>query len=203
MKALSRSRTTRKPLIAPIRAPVANSTRIASQTFSPKPEPPKVVSLTISQAASIGGKPTVDSSERSNLPAIRISDSAMTRTDSSDDCCRMLRKLLVVRKASLISAPATIASAIAGRSVSSRKRNADARRRISAPMPVGVATRSRASVATFHSLDRRDQVVIPPAGAELGHQPAPEDHQHPVAADQLVEIVGHDQHARAGGARLL
>ena len=45
--------------------------------------------------------------------------------------------------------------------------------------------------------------MIAPAGAELGHQPAPEDHEHPVAADQLVEIVGDDQHARTRGARLL
>ena len=135
MNAFRRSLTTRKPLMKPISAPVANRIRMASQTFRPMPEPPNVVSLTISQAASIGGSATVNSSDRSNLPAIRISASAITSTDSSDDCCRMFRKFLVVRKASLIRAPARIAITIAGTRVSSRKRNVEARRRSASPMP--------------------------------------------------------------------
>jgi len=79
----------RKPLTMPTTAPHANTTMIARYQLKPTPEPPTTVSLMISQAPSIGARPTTDSSERSNLPAIKINDSAITSTDSSEDCCRM------------------------------------------------------------------------------------------------------------------
>jgi hypothetical protein len=49
-------------------------------------EPPIDVSDTMSHAAIIGAKPTVDSRDRSNFPQSRMIDSAMTRIDSSEDC---------------------------------------------------------------------------------------------------------------------
>ena len=42
--------------------------------------------VAISQAPSMGASPTTDSSDRSNFPVMRIIESAITTTASSDDC---------------------------------------------------------------------------------------------------------------------
>ena len=132
----------------------------------------------ISQAPSIGASPTTNSSDRSNFPANRISVSAITTTDSSDDCCRMLRKLSVVRKASDANAPMIMTRMITGISVSSRKPRNVLRLR-------GVAgrfrTASACSLGIFDSFDRRHQRLALPTRSELGGQTALEDDKHAVA----------------------
>src|SRR5271169_6149575 len=198
MKALSRSRTIRKPLIAPTTAPVNSTTGIASHHASPTPEPPTSTFLMISHAPSIGASPTTDSSDKSNFPASRIKVSAITTTESSEDCCRMLRKLSLVRKASEANAPMTITSTITGISVSSRNPS-------SAPRCRGTAGRSCTAstrwLAMSDPLDRRDQFFAAPAGGKFLRQPALEDDEHAVADGQLVQLVGHNQHCGAAGAR--
>src|SRR5688500_5138367 len=104
----------------------------------------------------------------------------------------MFRKLLVVRNASLISAPAMIASAIAGRRVRWRRRKVDTRLRSSAALPPRAVLIPAASTATSHPLDRRDQLMVTPVRAEFGHQPPAKDHEHPIADHQLVQIVRDD-----------
>ena len=77
MNALILSATIRKPLIAPISAPTASAIGIA-QTAETTPAPCSMPLGRVSHAAMPGARPTVDSSERSILPLIRISDSAST-----------------------------------------------------------------------------------------------------------------------------
>src|ERR1700722_14617918 len=198
MNALSRNRTIRKPLTAPTIAPVNSTTGIASHHASPTPEPPISTSLVISHAPSIGASPTTDSSDRSNFPLSRIRVSAITTTESSEDCCRMLRKLSAVRKASEANAPMTITSTITGISDSSRNPSSrPPRRRTAGRSPIT----STCWLAMSDPLDRRDQFFAAPAGGKSLRQPALEDDEHTVANGQFVQLIGHDKHpgaARAG-----
>ena len=175
--------------------------RVAAR--SPKPEPPKVASLERSaRRPASAPRPTTDSSDRSNLPAIRISDSAITRTDSSEDCCRMLRKLSVVRKASLTSAAGDDREHDRRQQRQLAQAEADARRRSSAPAgprrPRRRRSRSRSSTPSI-AATRSSSCQPAPNSAD---EPALEDHQHAVADRQLVQVVGDDQHRRAGRARV-
>ena len=124
MKALSLSLTTRNPLMAPTIAPVANTTTIPAHTGKPNPEPPSILLSVMSQAPSIGARPTIDSRDRSILAASRTSVSAITRIESSDDCCRILTRFSSVRKAGLLSQPTKPITTSAGINVSSRNRKA-------------------------------------------------------------------------------
>ena len=89
----------RKPFTAPTAAPTSRQIGIASHA-APKPRPlnrlPDVGST--SHSAITGASVTVDSSDRSMRPLIRISASARTRTLSSVDCWSIARKLSEVRK---------------------------------------------------------------------------------------------------------
>ena len=129
MKALRRNFTTRKPFTSPTARPTRKTTAMPAVPPMPMPDPPWVVSVTISQAATMGANPTTDSSDRSNLPPIRISDCAMTRIDSSEDCCRMLSRLSLVRNAGLTKVPTIMTSTITGSSTSSRSCSREAHRR--------------------------------------------------------------------------
>ena len=68
MNALRRSFTIRSPLINPIRSPIASTTAIPVWPLTPTPEPPIDVSDTMSHAAIIGAKPTVDFEGQVELP---------------------------------------------------------------------------------------------------------------------------------------
>ena len=70
-----------------------------------------------------GAKPAVDSSDRSNLPVMTISDSASTTSASAADEVRMVVRLARVRKTGLTKAPIEISDASAGSSARSRKRS--------------------------------------------------------------------------------
>src|SRR4029077_11104667 len=136
-------------------------------------------------------------SERSNFPVSRIKVSAITTTESSEDCCRMLSRLSVVRKASEANAPMTITSTMTGTSVSSRNPSRRPPRRSTADWSCTASTRW---LAMSDPLDRRDQFFAAPARWNCLRQPALEDDEHTVTNGQLVQFVGHDQHRCAGGA---
>ena len=92
MKALSRNLRIRKPLTKPIAAPISSVSGMASSCGRTRPKAPVTIST-----ASAGARPTVDSSDRSNLPEIRIIASASTTSDSSVCCCSTLVRFCVVR----------------------------------------------------------------------------------------------------------
>ena len=134
MNAFSRSRTTRKPLMKPITAP---TTRIASRPAAAghsNPKPAEAAGIT-SIAPTAGAMPTVDSSERSNLPVSTISDSASTTSANAADAPSTLIRFAFVRKLGLTNAPITISNASAGTSARSRKR-ANSMRGRAAPEPI-------------------------------------------------------------------
>ena len=112
----------------------------------------------------------------------------------------MLRKLSVVRKASLTSAPTTIASTIAGHQ--RQLAQAEGRGAAAARRPAGRSSSTSTRLgrhAPTPSIAATSSSLAP-ARAELGREPALEDHQHAVADRQLVQLVGDDQHAGAGRA---
>src|SRR5260370_28238588 len=73
---------------------------------TPNHEPPMLAGVK-RHAPIIGSSPTVDSSERSNLPEIKTSDSASTTRARIDDCCKIVRIFAGFKKASLTNAPTT------------------------------------------------------------------------------------------------
>ena len=121
MNALSRSRTIRKPLIAPTTAPVEQHDR--------NREPPREPDARAADIDVLDDQPRPqhrrepDHRFQRQVEFSGEQDQASRRSrrpESSEDCCRMLRKLSVVRKASEANAPMTITSTITGTSVSSR-----------------------------------------------------------------------------------
>ena len=94
--------------------------------------------------------------------------------------------------------PMKIASNITGNRVSSRRPTPRGRQR----HPI-LGRRVSSLEFTFcsiapHSLDCRDQVLVPPLRAELGHKSPFEEHQNPIADDQLIQVIGYDQDGGAG-----
>src|SRR4051794_30736892 len=88
--------------------------------------------------------------------------------------------------------------------------SARSRSRAMARPPRGAATGSGASPASALSTSdivsdmvevdpfhRGHQLVVAPPPAELPHEPALEQHQHPVAGPQILELVRDDQHRGA------
>ena len=74
--------------------------------------------------------PTVDSSDRSNLPVNTISDSASTTNANAADAPSTLIRFAFVRKLGLTNAPITISNASAGSKASSRSRASSLRARL-------------------------------------------------------------------------
>jgi hypothetical protein len=114
----------RKPLNTPITAPTTRITAIPAKAGHSVPKPDGITS----SAPIAGAMPTVDSSDRSNLPVISTSDSPSTTSASAADAPRMLIRLPVVRKLSLTIAPMISSTTSAGTSASSRRRGMRDRR---------------------------------------------------------------------------
>ena len=76
----------------------------------------------ISQAATIGARPNVDSSDRSMPPISRIRLSPTTTTPSAELCSPMPAKFDAVKKAGLTSVPTMISTISTGNSAASRSR---------------------------------------------------------------------------------
>jgi hypothetical protein len=121
MKALSLNLTTIKPLTAPTSAPMSGITAIPTAVGSPIPNPDDVLGMT-SIAPRAGAIPTMDSSERSNLPVMMISDSATTTNVRAAEDPRMLTILAWVRKLGLTTAPIIMRAINAGTSARSLNR---------------------------------------------------------------------------------
>lgn len=111
----------RNPLNQPIAAPTSSASGITSAPGSPSPKPPAAAGTT-SMTAIAGAVPTVDSSDRSNLPAIRIIASASTSSEIAACCWSTLVRLPAVRKIGSAIAPTMSRSTITGTRVRSRKR---------------------------------------------------------------------------------
>src|SRR5690349_11720052 len=186
MKAFSFSFTIRKPLNAPITAPTTRITAMPAKAGHCVPKPDGMTS----SAPTAGAMPTVDSSDRSNLPEISTSDSPSTTSASAADAPRMLIRLPVVRKLSLTIAPMTSSTASAGSNASSRSLGSRAARRATD----GVAVRSPGRTSVMRDpFDVGHQVADRPAGVVLRDQGAGPQHQHPVARPQVVQLVADDQ----------
>ena len=78
--------TISRPLTRPTAAPTASRTTMPRYGLSWAPLP-KAETGTISQAATIGARPNVDSSDRSMPPISRIRLSPTTTTPSAELCC--------------------------------------------------------------------------------------------------------------------
>jgi len=115
MKALSRSLTTNRPLRKPVHAPTAAMASSPAATGHSVPKPPEAAGIT-SMAPTAGAMPTVDSTDRSNLPVMMISDSASTTSARAAEAPRMLTRLAGVRKLGLVKAPSKNSRASAGTS---------------------------------------------------------------------------------------
>src|SRR4051794_15819477 len=198
MKPFSRKRTMNNALIRPTAAPTSSTIGMAHALPS-SPSPCETPTGAISQAAIPGASPNVDSSERSILPTSSTSVSARTRTPISDIVCRTLMMLSSCRNTGLTIWPTIAITTIAGTSARSRSR-ASGIAPIRAPPPGAGAAGAVSGVCsitsdTVHPLHRGDQVVVAPAAGQLAHDPAAEHHEHAIAAAQVVQLVGDDQHA--------
>ena len=123
MKAFSLRPTTMKPLRKPAMAPT-RSTAISPTAVGTSTPKPKLAAGRTSMAPIAGAKPAVDSSDRSNLPVMTISDSASTTSASAADEVRMVMMLAALRKTGLTRAPTTMSMISAGKRARSRRRNA-------------------------------------------------------------------------------
>ena len=121
MNADSPNRRISRPLKAPMARPTSRQIGIASAVAHSVPMPLLAAGMT-SATASAGARPTVDSSERSNRPPIRMIASASTSSDSSVCCCSTLVMLALLRKTGSMSAPTRTSTMIAGTSARSRSR---------------------------------------------------------------------------------
>src|SRR4051794_6560489 len=213
MKAFSRKRTTRKPLIAPTTAPTA---RIASKPAAAGhcvPNPAEAAGIT-SIAPTAGAMPTVDSSDKSNLPVSTISDSASTTSASAADAPSTLIRFARVRKLGLTNAPITISSTSAGNNASSRKRascerprlprkaDADADADADACAWTWACAAPNAGLGTLffmetYSFNGCNQILVLPSRGKFRGDTASEHDENTVTGAQIVEFAGHDQHGLA------
>src|SRR3954470_8050312 len=198
---LSPNRTISRALSAPTSTPTTSTTGTAAHDGrSPREWPPPIVS----QAATPGARPNVDSSERSILPTTRTSVWASTSRAISDMVCRMLSTLSYWRNTGFTSWPTTAIARIPGTRAKSRRR-AKAMRRGGRAAPGSVCSSARSTVGlsgievdSFHG---GHDFAVRPAGGEFGGEPPVDHDEHAVAETQVVQLVGGDQHrgARGGG----
>ena len=121
MKPFSRPFTISTPLIRPIAAPTAS--RMTSPRYGLSCRPlPNALTGRISQAATIGARPNVDSRDRSMPPIIRIRLSPTTTTPRAEICCPIPAMFVTVRKAGLTIVPTTSSKTSTGSSATSRSR---------------------------------------------------------------------------------
>ncbi len=101
MNALMRKRITRTPLNAPASAPKAIPIRSVSQgaSSSPDAEP----RLAASHAASMALNAMTDSTDRSMCPAMMQNDRPIAMMPTKVACCRMLMKMPIWKKRSMLS----------------------------------------------------------------------------------------------------
>ena len=202
MNAFSRSRTTRKPLTNPTAAPTTTIASKPAAAGHSKPNPADAAGIT-SIAPTAGAMPTVDSSDKSNLPVSTISDSASTTSASAADAPRMLIRFAFVRKLGLTNAPIASSNASAGNSARSRNRASSMRGRLPrTPTPAPGAAPASAGLETLffmetHSFDRCNQFMVLPAGRKFGDDRAAKHHEDAVAGAQVVEFARHHQHRLA------
>src|SRR6476646_10043613 len=111
----------------------------------------------------------------------------------------MLRKLSLVRKASLAKEPTMMVRMIAGINDSSRSERSAAERSLDRVTLRRLAT--VVSVMAFDTLHRGDDLLVAPVGAKLVNEPALENDEQTIAEDQLNEIVGDDQYSSSSFAR--
>ncbi len=160
-----------------------------------------------SDHASAGARPIVDSSDRSNLPLIRISDSASTSRDSSVCCCSTLIRLAEgqehrvdeiaddqqrddhrdQREVAQPGAAGTPRAVQAGPAVSSGL-DTDGGLLVHAELP-RLMSRSTPSIAATRCGS------VQPAGSSACTRR--EEHDDPVADPQVLDLVGHHQHPGA------
>src|SRR5690349_6191201 len=200
---LSPNRTISSALSAPTTTPTSSTTGTAVQDgSSPSEWPPPIVS----QAATPGASPNVDSSERSILPTTRTIVWASTSSAISDIVCRMLITLSYWRNTGFTSWPTTAIAMIPGTSAKSRIRARAMRRGArGAPGSVrgGTSTAAGLSGIEVDSFHGGHDLAVLPACGQCGGEPPVHHDQQPVAQAQVVQFVGGDQHrgARRGGLR--
>ena len=195
MNAFSFSLTTQNPLNAPTSAPTTKIATKQSHSGQPNPNPPEAEGSS-SNAPIAGAMPTVDSSERSNLPLISTSDSPSTTSASAADEPSTLIRLPGVRNASLVTAPMTTSTTSAGSSASSRRADDPSALRTpnsAEPFLGGATVDTPASFAIeLDSFDGSDQLSVRPASGMLRRQRAEAQHKDPVAGAQVVQLVADD-----------
>src|SRR5438067_3767810 len=215
MNALIRIFVATSPLIRPISAPISRHSGTVLQVGrTPRPaNRPPCAGIT-SHAASTGATPTVDSSDRSIRPAIRIIASPRTSRLSSVHCWSTSVRLPAVRKFGLTMNPTSSSRPITGISEKSRSRATQTRR------PRGGATRpgtttcglscsttrsviSLTTIRTFavQTFDGGHHLPVGPPARQLRHHPALEHDDDPVGHPQVVELVGDDQCGAPLGGR--
>src|SRR4051812_46325848 len=205
MKPLSPNRMMNSALTAPTSTPTARVTG-TDQPPGSRPSPWPAPTGTVSQAATPGASPTVDSSDRSIFLTISTSVCARTRIAISDMVWSTLSRLSPRRKTGLTSWPTIAITMIAGMSARSRSRAKAIRlpppARVGASSPSGslavVAVAVLVSTIEVDSFHGGHELVVVPAAGDLGDHTALEHHQDPVAQAQVVEFVGGDEHPGAG-----
>ena len=150
-----------------------------------------------------GAKPTVDSSDRSNLPVMMISDSASTTRARAAEEVRIVVMLAWLRKTGLTNVPTMMSTTSAGSSARSRSR-ATAIRPADGERTRASATGAEALLlVTLNPLDRGDESVVAPSRLVFGHDAAMPHDQHAVAGPQILELAADDQDRLALAAHAL
>src|SRR5215472_779113 len=200
MNALNSPLTTSSPLKVPTARPTASTTKSPTHGLHSVPSPSLAFGA-MSQAPSSAARPNVPWSEMSNLPVIRISDSATTTMPSAAPPCATLTRFEGVRKTGFTSAPPIISRTITGTSVRSRIQFS--------AMSLGSRRTTRAVgcftvVSPIHPLHRGDEPLpVPGRPLELGRDAAADHHQESRAHPEVLEVVRHQEHRHAGAARLV
>lgn len=197
MKPLSPKLMMNRALTAPMASPTASVTGTAQPPGS-RPRPWPVPVGTVSQAATPGASPMVDSSDRSIFLTIRTIVSARTRTAISDIVWRTLMMLSVCRNTELTSCPTIAITMMGGIRARSRRRAKAIRRSADTAgfegsvesFGVPVATVSGIEVHSFHG---GHQFVVVPSAGHFGDDAALDHDQDPVADAQVVQLVGGEQ----------
>ena len=159
---------------------------------------PKLAAGSTTMAPIAGAKPTVDSSDRSNLPVMMTSDSASTTSASAAEEVRMVVMLAWVRKTGLTKPPMTMSSD------ERRQQRQVAEAGAMAALPIAgreVAAGDDAAPWSSHgvripSIEATSALSLQPALCSATIAAVPHD-QHPVAGPQVLELAADDQYRLA------
>src|SRR5258708_28697368 len=194
MNALKLPLTTSTPLNVPTASPTSTTTRSPTHGLHPVPRPSLALGA-MSHAPSSAARPNVPCSEMSNLPVIRISDSATTTMPRAAPPCATLTRFDGVKKTWFTNDPPIISRTITGTSVRSRIQFS--------AMILGSRRATRAAgsppvvrdVSAIQSLHRGDQPLpVPRRPVELGRHATADHHEQSRAPPEVLEVVRHQEH---------